>query len=297
MSKRPRESTSSRLRRTRLPASSAARGADSSSTRASTPSPTGKSEQPDPAQRGGAVVVEQVVGGVDRLVEADGGHRVAQPDQRRLHGDLLDEEREAAGGPQQAAYLVGLRVEVDLLAARGPDPAQEQLHGRRPRGASGGTAPAAGRPARRTRTAGRRWSARSPRPGRRSCSPAPPGASGRPRWRRGRGRRAPAGTRGRRRRAPGRRRGSRRGRSRRRGSAGRRRAGRRGVRRSRASTHDVSRPGRDVAHDERLAAAGRADDGDPARLVERVAQRALDVVTTQARRQHGSNLSLLAAGD
>ena len=46
MSKRPRESTSSRLRRTRLPASSAARGADSSSTRASTPSPTGNPSSP-----------------------------------------------------------------------------------------------------------------------------------------------------------------------------------------------------------------------------------------------------------
>jgi hypothetical protein len=70
------------------------------------------------------------VGGVDGLVEADGRHGVAQSDERRLDGHLLDEERQAAGGAQQASYLVVLRGEVDLLATRGADPAEEELHGR-----------------------------------------------------------------------------------------------------------------------------------------------------------------------
>jgi len=87
-------------------------------------------EQADAAQRGGARRVEQAVRGVDGLVEADGGHRVAEPDQRRLHGHLLDEKRQPAGGAQQAAYLVGLRGEVDERPTCRPDAAQEQLDGR-----------------------------------------------------------------------------------------------------------------------------------------------------------------------
>ncbi len=163
----------------------------------------GEAEQADPAQRGGAVVVEQVVGGVDGLVEADGGHRVAQPDERRLHGDLLDEERQSTGGPQQAAYFPVLLGEVDGLGRPRPGSGAGTARRRGPRAASGARARGAGRPGRPTRRAGRPWPARSPRRGHRSCRPACPGASAPPRSRRGRARRAPAGSRGRRRRGPG----------------------------------------------------------------------------------------------
>ena len=67
------------------------------------------------------------------------------------------------------------------------------------------------------------------------------------------------------------------------------------VRRLRASTHEAA-AGRgcgDVAHEQRLAAAGRAHDGDPPRLLQRLVQRSLHVLTTETGGQHDTNLSLL----
>ena len=52
-----------------------------------------------------------------------------------------------------------------------------------------------------------------------------------------------------------------------------------------------------VAHDEGLPAAGRPDHGDPPGLLDRLAQRALDVVTTEARGQHEAESSGLRRGD
>ena len=293
MSKRPSASTSTRLRRTRLPATSAARWRGLVEHAREHAEPDREAQQADPAQGGGAVVVEQVVGGVDGLVEADRGHRVAEPDERGLHGDLLDEQREPAGGPQQPAYLPVLRGEVDGLAARGPDPAQEQLDGRALERRAVRRAPGAGRPGRRTR---RGWSAvvsavtttrasvvpssmvwsTGPASVASRSSPSSTSRQSRPSTARPR---APASE------SPG-------------AVSESRLSQRRDedvVERAQVARVDPRRLrlGRDVAHDQRLAAAGRSHDGDPPRLVERLAQRALDVVTTQARRQHGTNLSLM----
>jgi hypothetical protein len=96
-------------------------------------------QQPDAAQGSGARLVEEVVRGVDRLVEADGRDGVGEPDEGGLDGHLLDQEREPARRAQQAAYLVGLGDEVDLLASGGADPAEEEVDGGSlQRGALGG---------------------------------------------------------------------------------------------------------------------------------------------------------------
>ena len=252
----------------------------------------GKLQQPDPAQRGGAVVVEEVVGGVDGLVEADGGHRVGQPDQRGLHGDLLDEQRESAGGPQQSAYLPVLLVEIDRLAARGPDPAQEQLD-RRPfeRRAVRGDGERADPHHGLVGLVGR---------GQRGHDDAGVGRAVQHRLEHGTGvggvevetvehQQAVAAVDGA---AEGAGQGV--------AGSGLRVEALQGrdeevVERTQVARVDPRRLQLrgDVAHDQRLAAAGRSHDRHPPRLVERLAQRALDVVATQARREHGTNLSLM----
>ena len=151
-------------------------------------------EQPDAAQGGGAGLVEEVVRRVHRLVEADGGHRVAEPDERGLHGDLLDQQRQPTSGAQQATYLVRLLGQVDLLSTGRTDAAEEQLDGRVLPAERAGRAPAAVRRGRRTRPAGRRSSAPSPPRGRRWSRRAPTGGPDRPPSCRGRGRRGRAGT-------------------------------------------------------------------------------------------------------
>ena len=251
-------------------------------------------EQPDPAQGGGARLVEEVVGGVDGLVEADGRHRVAEADERGLHGDLLDEQRQSAGRAQQAAYLVGLLDQVDRLPAGGPDAAQEHVDGRPLSGPrSGGTGSG---PTRTTDSPTRRpWSGPSPPRGRRwwrrgrTGGPAQRGSC------RGRARRARAGARGRRPHGRGRPTASRRVRSPRRGSRGRRRGRRRSCAGCARRPRGVAARG-DVPHEQRLAAAGRTDDGHPPGFLQCLVQRALDVVATEAGGQHAWNLSLLRAG-
>ena len=64
------------------------------------------------------------------------------------------------------------------------------------------------------------------------------------------------------------------------------------VRRLRASTHEVGAASADAWRTSSVfPLPGRADDGDPPRLVERLAQRALDLVATEAGGQHDLNLS------
>ena len=251
-------------------------------------------EQPDAAQGGGAGLVEEVVGRVHRLVEADRGHRVAEPDERRLHGDLLDQQRQPTGGAQQAAYLVRLLGQVDLLSTGRADAAEEQLDGGSlQRGALGGHRQrsdaddglgrlAGGRQRRHHHAgvAGRLEHRLEDRTGLRrveveavedeqALTPVD---------------RAAEGT--------------------------RQRVARRRLRLEalqgrdehvvdRAQVAGVDpRGGRgrgrgDVAHEQRLAAAGRAHDGDPPRLLQRLVQRSLHVLTTETGGQHDTNLSLL----
>lgn len=252
--------------------------------------PDGEVEQADAAQRRGARRVEQAVSGVDGLVEADGGHRVAEPDQRRLHGHLLDEERQSAGRAEQAAYLVGLRAEVDERPARGADAAQEQLDGRtlqrRPLVGHGqrsdaydGLVRLACRGARRHDDADvggaleHRLDDRTGIGGveveavedEQAVAPVQRAAEGAGQRVTGSGLRAEAAQGG--------------------------------------EEHLVEavqgacvHPGdtqslRRVAHEQRLAAARRTDHGHPARLRERQVQRAADVLTTETGGQHGPNLS------
>ena len=67
---------------------------------------------------------------MDGLGEGRRRHHVGDTDERDLHCDLLDEKREPAGGVQQAAYVVSVRLEVDGMSACGLHPVQEQVDGR-----------------------------------------------------------------------------------------------------------------------------------------------------------------------
>ena len=130
MSKRPSASTSSRLRRTRLPASPAASGTlDRSRTSARTPRPTGKSSSPIRRSAVAQSASSSSCAESTAWSRDDRGHGVAQPDERRLDGDLLDQHRQPAGGRQETAYLVGLGGEVDRLPAGRADAAQEEVDG------------------------------------------------------------------------------------------------------------------------------------------------------------------------
>ena len=163
--RRPR----ARLRRTRLPATSAARGAGWSSTRASTPSPMGKSSSPI---RRSAVALSS---SSRSWAESTAWSRLTV-DIALLSPTSADCTATCSmrsGSPPVARS----RRRTSWSCGRGrpagrPRPGSGAGTARRrgPRAASGGRAPGAGRPGRRTRRAGRRWSARSPRPGRRSCS-------------------------------------------------------------------------------------------------------------------------------
>ena len=159
MSKRPRRSTSSRLRRTRLPASSAVAGTGRSSTRASTPSPTGKSSTP---MRRRAVALAS---SRSACAESTAWSRLTV-DMALLRPTSADWTATCSmrrGRPpvalEQAAYLVRLRREVDLLASGRADAAQEQLDGRTLQRRAAARAPAAARRGRRPR----RLAGRGPR--------------------------------------------------------------------------------------------------------------------------------------
>ena len=239
------------------------RGRTRPTTSASTSMLTGEVELRHPAEAALLVVVEQLVRRVHRLGERRRRHHVGEPDERDLHGHLLDQQRQPAGG----AAAGGVR--------------RRRARPGRP-GATGGLHPAAGTGRRPDRPAGRAGRGHRQRPTRTTRSPGwpaivrevtrPGGRRWSPRrssWRAGpspsASRSTPSMTsrpsRAVERAAQGTRGWSRPGAvSRPELVAGRRRARRRCVRRPWALTQvdGRGRGPRDVAHQQRLAAAGRA---------------------------------------
>ena len=232
---------------------------------------------------------------MDGLGEGRGRHDVGDADERDLHGDLLDEQGEPAGGVQQAAYVVTVRLEVDGMSAGGLHPVQEQVDGR-----TGERLVVAGderraRRARRARPAGRP-SSREVTARRASVVEDIDLLEGRARagWDPGRGRRPRGGCRCRP--WPG----TARPRRSRRASGGTSRASRQAERTSsarcipRALTHVLSRPGGRVAREQGLPAAGGTDDADPARGRQRRGEASLSLLATETWGEHGANLSVRA---
>ena len=83
-----------------------------------------------PAEAALLVVVEQLVRRVHGLGERRRRRHVGEPHERDLDGHLLDQEGQPAGGTQEAADDRLLLDEVDRVAARGLHPAGEEVDGR-----------------------------------------------------------------------------------------------------------------------------------------------------------------------
>ena len=98
-------------------------------------------------------LVEQLVRRVHGLGERGGRHHVGDPDQGDLHGDLLDEQRQPAGGVQQAAYVARRARRGRPGARRRPPPGGRNRSTAGPASGSCGRGTAKG-PTRTTRSAG-----------------------------------------------------------------------------------------------------------------------------------------------
>ena len=84
----------------------------------------------EPAEAPLLVLVQQRVGRADGLVDGGCRRHVGHPDQRDLHPEVLDEQRQAATGLQQAPHVSLLPAEVHRVAAGRRDPREEELDGR-----------------------------------------------------------------------------------------------------------------------------------------------------------------------